>query len=194
MKQFLEEEQKSRKELERVVRKLAKQKNDCAWDDGGHWTHPYNHPHPSVAVCAHGYIYVSSVVEGQVCVCVCVYLCIHLCCISIFQSCRVGPPSVTTMLGVSLLQMLEHDLTFWWNLTCLPDPASLVVTTNLPLHEAAQLSYDWSSGMFVKTILSLGDWHCEHSPANGTILDKDETSSLLLLLLHLEIENGVQSH
>ncbi|KAJ4946479.1 hypothetical protein JOQ06_024145 [Pogonophryne albipinna] len=36
MKQFLEEEQKSRKELERVVRKLAKQKNDCAWDDGAH--------------------------------------------------------------------------------------------------------------------------------------------------------------
>lgn len=36
MKQFLEDEQKSRKELERVVRKLAKQKNDCAWDDGGH--------------------------------------------------------------------------------------------------------------------------------------------------------------
>ncbi|CAJ1058835.1 rho guanine nucleotide exchange factor 6 isoform X2 [Xyrichtys novacula] len=36
MKQFLEEEQKSRKELERVVRKLAKQKNDCAWEDGGH--------------------------------------------------------------------------------------------------------------------------------------------------------------
>ncbi|XP_054453074.1 rho guanine nucleotide exchange factor 6 isoform X2 [Anoplopoma fimbria] len=36
MKQFLEEEQKSRKELERVVRKLAKQKNDCAWEDCGH--------------------------------------------------------------------------------------------------------------------------------------------------------------
>nr|XP_020449957.1 rho guanine nucleotide exchange factor 6 isoform X3 [Monopterus albus] len=36
MKQFLEEEQKSRKELERVVRKLAKQKNDCPWDDGSH--------------------------------------------------------------------------------------------------------------------------------------------------------------
>uniref|UniRef100_A0A8C4F250 Osteoclast-stimulating factor 1 n=1 Tax=Dicentrarchus labrax TaxID=13489 RepID=A0A8C4F250_DICLA len=36
MKQFLEEEQKSRKELERVVRKLAKQKNDCTWDDGSH--------------------------------------------------------------------------------------------------------------------------------------------------------------
>uniref|UniRef100_A0A3B4T2T4 Osteoclast-stimulating factor 1 n=1 Tax=Seriola dumerili TaxID=41447 RepID=A0A3B4T2T4_SERDU len=36
MKQFLEEEQKSRKELERVVRKLAKQKNDCSWDDGSH--------------------------------------------------------------------------------------------------------------------------------------------------------------
>lgn len=36
MKQFLEDEQKSRKELERIVRKLAKQKNDCAaWDDGG---------------------------------------------------------------------------------------------------------------------------------------------------------------
>ncbi|XP_066505021.1 rho guanine nucleotide exchange factor 6 isoform X2 [Hoplias malabaricus] len=36
MKQCLEEEQKSRKDLERVVRKLAKQKNDCAWEDGGH--------------------------------------------------------------------------------------------------------------------------------------------------------------
>ncbi|KAM6999763.1 rho guanine nucleotide exchange factor 6 isoform 2-T2 [Tautogolabrus adspersus] len=36
MKQFLEEEQKSRKDLERVVRKLAKQKNDCSWEDGGH--------------------------------------------------------------------------------------------------------------------------------------------------------------
>lgn len=36
MKQFLEEEQKSRKELERLVRKLAKQKNDCGWDDGAH--------------------------------------------------------------------------------------------------------------------------------------------------------------
>uniref|UniRef100_A0A6Q2XR05 Rac/Cdc42 guanine nucleotide exchange factor (GEF) 6 n=1 Tax=Esox lucius TaxID=8010 RepID=A0A6Q2XR05_ESOLU len=36
MKQCLEEEQKSRKELEKVVRKLAKQKNDCVWEDGGH--------------------------------------------------------------------------------------------------------------------------------------------------------------
>ncbi|TNN22011.1 hypothetical protein EYF80_067877 [Liparis tanakae] len=36
MKQFLEEEQKSRKELERVVRKLAKQKSDGARDDCGH--------------------------------------------------------------------------------------------------------------------------------------------------------------
>ncbi|XP_061581595.1 rho guanine nucleotide exchange factor 6 isoform X2 [Cololabis saira] len=36
MKQFLEEEQKSRKELERLVRKLSKQKNDCAWEDSSH--------------------------------------------------------------------------------------------------------------------------------------------------------------
>ncbi|XP_076877314.1 rho guanine nucleotide exchange factor 6 isoform X2 [Brachyhypopomus gauderio] len=36
MKQCLEEEQKSRRELERVVRKLAKQKNECAWEDGAH--------------------------------------------------------------------------------------------------------------------------------------------------------------
>ncbi|XP_013860187.1 rho guanine nucleotide exchange factor 6 [Austrofundulus limnaeus] len=36
MKQFLEEEQKSRKELERLVRKLTKQKNDCSWEDSGH--------------------------------------------------------------------------------------------------------------------------------------------------------------
>ena len=34
MKQSLEEEQKSRKELERVVRRLAKQKNDC--EDSSH--------------------------------------------------------------------------------------------------------------------------------------------------------------
>ncbi|XP_061103675.1 rho guanine nucleotide exchange factor 6 isoform X2 [Conger conger] len=34
MKQCLEDEQKSRKELERMVRKLAKHKNDCAWEDG----------------------------------------------------------------------------------------------------------------------------------------------------------------
>uniref|UniRef100_A0A674N6A7 Rac/Cdc42 guanine nucleotide exchange factor 6 n=1 Tax=Takifugu rubripes TaxID=31033 RepID=A0A674N6A7_TAKRU len=36
MRQFLEDEQKSRKELERVIRKISKQKNDCTWDDGGH--------------------------------------------------------------------------------------------------------------------------------------------------------------
>uniref|UniRef100_A0A8C9VBV0 Rac/Cdc42 guanine nucleotide exchange factor 6 n=1 Tax=Scleropages formosus TaxID=113540 RepID=A0A8C9VBV0_SCLFO len=36
MKQCLEEEQRSRKELERIVRRLAKQKNDCVWDDSGH--------------------------------------------------------------------------------------------------------------------------------------------------------------
>ncbi|CAL8263190.1 unnamed protein product [Lota lota] len=36
MKQFLEEEQKYRKDLERVVRKLSKQKNDMAWDDANH--------------------------------------------------------------------------------------------------------------------------------------------------------------
>ncbi|XP_052010517.1 rho guanine nucleotide exchange factor 6-like isoform X2 [Xyrauchen texanus] len=36
MKQCLEEEQKSRKELERVVKRLAKQKNDCSCEEGGH--------------------------------------------------------------------------------------------------------------------------------------------------------------
>uniref|UniRef100_A0A3Q2CPA2 Osteoclast-stimulating factor 1 n=1 Tax=Cyprinodon variegatus TaxID=28743 RepID=A0A3Q2CPA2_CYPVA len=36
MKQFLEEEQKSRKELEKLVRKLSKQKNDCGWEDSNH--------------------------------------------------------------------------------------------------------------------------------------------------------------
>ncbi|XP_030223357.1 rho guanine nucleotide exchange factor 6 isoform X2 [Gadus morhua] len=36
MRQFLEDEQKSRKDLERVVRKLSKQKNDMAWDDANH--------------------------------------------------------------------------------------------------------------------------------------------------------------
>ncbi|KAK0148904.1 Rho guanine nucleotide exchange factor 6 [Merluccius polli] len=36
MKQSLEEEQRSRKDLERVVRKLSKQKNHMAWDDANH--------------------------------------------------------------------------------------------------------------------------------------------------------------
>ncbi|KAI1898069.1 hypothetical protein AGOR_G00068540 [Albula goreensis] len=37
MRQYLEEEQRSRKELERLVRRLAKQRNDCtAWEDGSH--------------------------------------------------------------------------------------------------------------------------------------------------------------
>ncbi|KAJ8246976.1 hypothetical protein GJAV_G00257380 [Gymnothorax javanicus] len=36
MKQCLEEERRSRKELERAVRRLAKQKIDCAWEDGSH--------------------------------------------------------------------------------------------------------------------------------------------------------------
>ncbi|XP_028671633.1 rho guanine nucleotide exchange factor 6 isoform X1 [Erpetoichthys calabaricus] len=36
MKQCLEEEQKSRKELEKLVKKLVKQKNDCNWEDTGH--------------------------------------------------------------------------------------------------------------------------------------------------------------
>ncbi|XP_076148603.1 rho guanine nucleotide exchange factor 6 isoform X1 [Alosa pseudoharengus] len=36
MKQHLEEEQKLRRDLERMVRKLAKQKNDFVWDDSGH--------------------------------------------------------------------------------------------------------------------------------------------------------------
>ncbi|KAJ3587340.1 hypothetical protein NHX12_010938 [Muraenolepis orangiensis] len=36
MKQFLEEEQKARLDLERVVRKLSKQKNDMVWDDPNH--------------------------------------------------------------------------------------------------------------------------------------------------------------
>uniref|UniRef100_A0A8C5C3T7 Rac/Cdc42 guanine nucleotide exchange factor 6 n=1 Tax=Gadus morhua TaxID=8049 RepID=A0A8C5C3T7_GADMO len=36
LKKFLEDEQKSRKDLERVVRKLSKQKNDMAWDDANH--------------------------------------------------------------------------------------------------------------------------------------------------------------
>ncbi|TSS60354.1 Rho guanine nucleotide exchange factor 6 [Bagarius yarrelli] len=36
MKQCLEEEQKSRKDLERLVMKLAKHKNDYTWEDGGH--------------------------------------------------------------------------------------------------------------------------------------------------------------
>lgn len=45
MRQFLEDEQKSRKELERVIRKISKQKNDCTWDDGGHWTDPLTRRH-----------------------------------------------------------------------------------------------------------------------------------------------------
>ncbi len=101
-----------------------------------------------LCVRVYGCIYVSMLVGGQEgvrCVCLCVYLCICLCCVSIFQSHtqQSRTPSLTMMLGVSSLQVLEHDLTFWWNLVCLPDPASLDETKNMPLHEAAQLNQDW---------------------------------------------------
>lgn len=41
-----------------------------------------------------------------------------------------------------------------------------------------------------KSILPLGDWHCEHSPAKW---NKDDTSSLLLLSLQLEIEKEYEA-
>lgn len=36
MKQSLEEEQKSRKELEKMIRKVLKQLNESAWDESSH--------------------------------------------------------------------------------------------------------------------------------------------------------------
>lgn len=39
----------------------------------------------------------------------------------------------------------------------------------------------------------LGDWHCEHSPANGRISDKDRESLPPFLLLHLEIEKEYEA-
>lgn len=172
MKQFLEEEQKSRKELERVVRKLAKQKNDCAWDDAGHWAHPYNHPHPrcvsvwmAIYFCKHA---CGGTGEGSgVCVCVCLHLFsflrLH---ISITQS-RVG-------LASELLRFRCWSTTWRFDEICLPDPASLDETTNICSSARNK------TGMFFQNILPLGDWHCEHSPAHGTMLDKGRTSSLLL--------------
>lgn len=47
--------------------------------------------------------------------------------------------------------------------------------------------------MFFETYCPLGNWHCEHSPAHGTTLDKDKTSSLLLLSLQLEIEKEYEA-
>lgn len=41
-----------------------------------------------------------------------------------------------------------------------------------------------------KSILPLGDWHCEHSPAKR---NKDDTSSLLLLSHQLEIEKEYEA-
>ncbi|XP_029463664.1 rho guanine nucleotide exchange factor 6 isoform X2 [Rhinatrema bivittatum] len=38
MKQCLDEEQKSRKELEKMVRRLLKQTNECVWDETSHWS------------------------------------------------------------------------------------------------------------------------------------------------------------
>ena len=121
MKQFLEEEQKSRKELERVVRKLAKQKNDCSWDDAGHWVHPYNHPHPrcvsvwmAIYFCKHA---CGGTGEGSsVCMCVCVCVRQHL--FSVFASPYFNHAEQSgTCLWASSLQVLEHDVTCWWNLS-----------------------------------------------------------------------------
>ncbi len=41
MKRTLEEEQKARKELEKIVRKVLKSMNDPSWDETNLWAHLY---------------------------------------------------------------------------------------------------------------------------------------------------------
>lgn len=183
MKQFLEDEQKSRKELERVVRKLAKQKNDCAWDDGSHWMHPYNHPHP-----VHGYICVLvEEHEGSgVCICeICLMLRLH---ISITHS-RVGDDRAWSFLASAAGARCD--------IVIKPNLSSRSSLTRWDYKYASS----WSSsaklrliqGDVSQNILPLGDWHCEHSPANGTISDGDKTISLLLLSLPLDLEKEYEA-
>lgn len=69
IKQFLEEEQKSRKELERLVRKLAKQKNDCTWEDSSHWTHPHCAVPVRVCLTRSSYVCIAAAVRQRGVVC-----------------------------------------------------------------------------------------------------------------------------
>lgn len=67
-------------------------------------------------------------------------------------------------------------------------PPDLDETVHVLLCEAAQLNQDETSNP-----PPLGDWHCEHSPANGRISDKDRESLPPFLLLHLEIEKEYEA-
>lgn len=121
MKQFLEDEQKSRKELERIVRKLAKQKNDCAWEDCGHWKHPKTRPH-----CFHWCELVEGCEGLAGCICIiCLMSCLH---ISITQS-RVGPSlsdnhawsfpaSVSPERNVTLINPSSRFFLAGWDYSC----------------------------------------------------------------------------
>lgn len=99
-----------------------------------------------VWLCVYGCIYVSMLTDGQEGSGVHVYLCIclqYVASLYFRHTQHRWTPSLTMILGVSSLQVLELDLKLWWNLICLPDPASVGETTNMLRPEAAQLNRDW---------------------------------------------------
>lgn len=124
MKQFLEEEQKSRKELERLVRKLAKQKNDCSWDDSGHWTGTQSIIFIVWWPRLCGFLHVSRPASGEKCLCGLFesffFTFVHLCHVFTFQ------PHIDFWISeLFSLLISELDGTFSWNLNYLPDPVLL---------------------------------------------------------------------
>lgn len=110
---------------------------------------------------------------SDVCVCVCARACtsVYLCIYVVLS--HFNHTEQDLLSGV-----LELDF-------FLPD---LDETVHVLLCEAAQLNQDETSNP-----PPLGDWHCEHSPANGRISDKDRESLPPFLLLHLEIEKEYET-
>lgn len=131
-----------------------------------------------MAVRVRVHIYVSMPAGGgvrYVRACVCVYLCIYFVLPHFNHAEQTWTRSLAMTLCVPSFQVLELDF-------CLPD---LDETANMLLPEAAQLNQDNKQ-------FPLGDWHCEHSPAHGSNLDKDRKFFTISLA---SAGNGkVQSH
>lgn len=150
MKQFLEDEQKSRKELERVVRKISKQKNDCSWDDGGHWTDPLTH---------------------RRLVCVWFRLMSAPCSWWDWISrARRSPFSVLRCVFIFQSPIAESDPLTWlhrWSSMINPSSGSQPERTR---------SDPIGLGCWSKENKEKKRRHCDHSPANGTTSDNSYTS------------------
>lgn len=146
-------------------------------------TAPTEHNHPIISIRLWLCMYVSTFLQQrlrggrkrQTCVCVCARACtsVYLCIYVVLSHFNHTEQDLDLLSGV-----LELDF-------FLPD---LDETVHVLLSEAAQLNQDETSNP-----PPFGDWHCEHSPANGRISDKDRESLPPFLLLHLEIEKEYEA-